>query len=69
MTYGLRGISYFKLTIQGPGRDLHSGVFGNMVHEPMTDLIHIMGSLVSTEGKILIKGVDELVAPLTDEEK
>lgn len=28
-----RGITYYKVTVSGPGRDLHSGVFGNMVHE------------------------------------
>lgn len=39
LTYGLRGIAYFKITVQGPAKDLHSGVFGATVHEPMTDLI------------------------------
>lgn len=28
LTYGLRGVSYFHLEIRGPGKDLHSGVFG-----------------------------------------
>lgn len=28
ITYGLRGLSYFKINVSGPGRDLHSGVFG-----------------------------------------
>ena len=35
----------------------------------MTDLIGIMGSLVDTKGKILIAGVNDTVAPLTDEEQ
>lgn len=39
LTYGLRGINYYEIRISGPGRDLHSGVFGGTVHEPMTDLI------------------------------
>jgi Cys-Gly metallodipeptidase DUG1 len=69
LTYGLRGISYFKVNITGPARDLHSGVFGNTVHEPMTDLIHLMSKLVSPRGDILIPGIADLVAPLTDEEK
>ena len=38
-------------------------------HEAMTDLIGIMGSLVDTKGKILIAGVNDTVAPLTDEEQ
>lgn len=53
----------------GPGQDLHSGVFGGATQEPMTDLVRVMASLVDTNGKILIPGVNELVAPLTAEEK
>ncbi|KAG8824080.1 hypothetical protein FRC19_002621 [Serendipita sp. 401] len=69
LTYGLRGICYYKATVTGPARDLHSGVFGRMVHEPMTDLIHIMSKLVTPQGDILIPGINDLVAPLTDEER
>lgn len=69
LTYGLRGICYYKLTITGPGRDLHSGVFGRMVHEPMTDLIQVMSKLVTPQGDILVPGINDLVAPLTDEER
>ncbi|KAF8309686.1 CNDP dipeptidase [Clavulina sp. PMI_390] len=69
LTYGLRGLSYYKVSITGPGRDLHSGVFGNMVHEPMTDLFLLMSKLVTPTGQILVPGLDELVAPLTEEEK
>ncbi|RDX40895.1 Zn-dependent exopeptidase, partial [Lentinus brumalis] len=61
LTYGLRGLVYFKLTISGPARDLHSGVFGCMVHEPMTDLINIMGKLVTPDGTILVPGVEDMV--------
>lgn len=69
LTYGLRGIVYVKVTVQGPAKDLHSGVFGGMVHEPMTDLVLLMGKLVDVRGKILITGVDEMVAPPEEEEK
>ncbi|EJD05311.1 CNDP dipeptidase [Fomitiporia mediterranea MF3/22] len=69
LTYGLRGICYYKLTISGPARDLHSGAFGRTVHEPMTDLIAVLGKLVAPNGDILIPGVNELVAPLTQEER
>lgn len=68
LTHGLRGITYFHLKIAGPGADLHSGVFGGVVHEPMTDLFHIMSRLVTPQSEILVPGVNELVAPLTDEE-
>lgn len=69
VTYGLRGVSYYNLSVKGPGKDLHSGVFGGTVHEPMTDLVKLMASLVEPNGKILIPGIYEQVAPLTDEEK
>ncbi|KAJ7927762.1 hypothetical protein B0H13DRAFT_2265409, partial [Mycena leptocephala] len=44
-----------------PGRDLHSGVFGHTVHEPMTDLISSMSRLVDSVGNILVPGVDDRV--------
>jgi len=69
LTYGLRGLTYFKMTVSGPGRDLHSGVFGRTVHEPMTDLISLMNRLVDGQGKILIPGVDEMVEGPTDHER
>lgn len=69
VAYGLRGLAYFEVSIKGPGADLHSGVFGGMVHEPMTDLVAVLGRLVTPDGKILVPGINENVAPLTDEEK
>jgi len=69
LTYGLRGLSYYKVTVSGPTRDLHSGVFGRTVHEPMTDLISLLGTLVTPDGNILIKGVDEMVPEPDEEEK
>lgn len=64
-----RGICYFEIIVHGPSRDLHSGVFGGTVHEPMTDLIQLMSKLVTSSGEILIPGVMDSVAPLTEKEK
>ncbi|GAA5946373.1 hypothetical protein JCM3775_004771 [Rhodotorula graminis] len=69
LTYGLRGLSYFSCSISGPGADLHSGVFGAVVHEPMTDLFALFSKLVTPQGEILIPGINEKVAPLTAEER
>jgi Cys-Gly metallodipeptidase DUG1 len=69
LTYGLRGCNYYSVTVSGPGQDLHSGVFGGTAQEPMTDLVRIMGSLVDTNGQILINGIMDDVAPLTDDER
>lgn len=68
LTYGLRGCNYYQIIIEGPAADLHSGVFGGTIHEPMTDLIKVMSSLVKSNGEILIPGIAEMVAPVTDEE-
>ncbi|KAL0097890.1 hypothetical protein J3Q64DRAFT_1807684 [Phycomyces blakesleeanus] len=69
LTYGLRGVSYFHLTVEGPKADLHSGVFGATIHEPMTDLFAIMSQLVEPNGRLLIPGIYDLVRPLTDVEE
>jgi len=69
LTYGLRGCSYYSIEVTGPGQDLHSGVYGGTVHEPMTDLVNLLGTLVDNKGKILIEGLYDLVAPLTEEEQ
>ena len=69
LTYGLRGCNYYSVEIKGPGQDLHSGVFGGTAQEPMTDLMRVLAALVDTEGKILIPGMKDLVAPVTEEEK
>ncbi|KAF6059931.1 Cys-Gly metallodipeptidase DUG1 [Candida albicans] len=68
LTYGLRGCNYYQIIIEGPGADLHSGIFGGIIAEPMTDLIKVMSTLVDGSGKILIPGVYDMVAPLTDKE-
>lgn len=70
ITYGLRGIAYFEITVQCAEQDLHSGVMGGTVHEAMTDLVHLMASLVEPgTGKILIDGIMDGVAPVTDKER
>ncbi|KAJ8411546.1 hypothetical protein AAFF_G00163540 [Aldrovandia affinis] len=69
LTYGTRGSSYFFVEVEGPKIDLHSGVFGGSIQEPMTDLIALLGSLLDHTGKVLVPGLNEAVAPLTEEER
>lgn len=52
ITYGLRGITYFYLTVEGTTKDLHSGVFGGTVHEPMIDCVR------NVEQALLLPGVN-----------
>ncbi|SCU88070.1 LANO_0D01002g1_1 [Lachancea nothofagi CBS 11611] len=68
LTYGLRGCNYYQITVEGPGADLHSGIFGGVIAEPMIDLVKVFSSLVDSQGRILIDGIDEMVAPVTEKE-
>lgn len=68
LTYGLRGINYFKLTIEHPGVQLHSGMFGGCVYEPMTDLVILLSKLVDSQGNILIPGINGLVEDVSEAE-
>ncbi|XP_043223369.1 cytosolic non-specific dipeptidase-like isoform X1 [Amphibalanus amphitrite] len=69
ITYGLRGVCYFFIEVQCAKQDLHSGIFGGTVHEAMSDLMYMMNTLVDAEGRILVDGLKEQVAPLTPEER
>ena len=69
LTYGTRGVLYYGLAISGPGQDLHSGMFGGAMQEPMVDLVRILGSLVDSTGNIQIPQLMDMVTPLTDAEK
>lgn len=69
LTYGLRGIAYFFIEIECAVKDLHSGVYGGSVHEAMTDLTHLFSRLIDNQGKILITGIMDDVAPMTPEEE
>ncbi|CAD6193058.1 unnamed protein product [Caenorhabditis auriculariae] len=69
LTYGLRGISYYHLTVTGASQDLHSGIAGGTLPEALNDLIWLMSQLVDGKGKILVPGLQEMIAPLTDEER
>ena len=55
--------------VTGPARDLHSGVFGGTVHEPMTDLVALLGKLVTPDGTILVPGVSDMVSAAGSEER
>ena len=68
LTYGLRGLAYFTVSVQCCEQDLHSGVLGGTVHEAMTDLVQLMSSMIDSSGKILVPGIMDDVAPVTPEE-
>ncbi|KAF7988663.1 hypothetical protein HCN44_001236 [Aphidius gifuensis] len=68
ITYGLRGLCYFHIEVCCAKADLHSGTFGGTVHEAMADLIYLMNTLTDNNGKILVDGIYDSVAEITDAE-
>lgn len=69
LTYGLRGLCYFFLEIEGGTKDLHSGVFGGAVREPMNDLVWLLSQLQDADGVILIPGINDDVVEETNDEQ
>lgn len=69
LTYGLRGMTYYAVTVECSKQDLHSGVFGGTVHEAMTDLVQIMSSFVDSQSRITVEGIMDQVDPVTAEEE
>lgn len=70
VTYGLRGLAYFEIRVQGPNRDLHSGVYGGGVENPALALAVILASLRDpATGRILVPGFYDDVQPLADWER
>ena len=63
---GLRGLSYHEVEVTGPNRDLHSGVYGGAVVNPINALCQMIASLHDEQGHITIPGfyddVDDLSA-------
>ena len=69
ITYGLRGICYFELLLDGPSQDLHSGAFGGSVTNPANALSKMLSALIDDQGVIQIPGFYDDVLPLTELER
>jgi acetylornithine deacetylase/succinyl-diaminopimelate desuccinylase-like protein len=69
LTYALRGIAALEITLHGPSRDLHSGIFGGSVDNPAMALCQLLAKLRDKNGRITIPGFYDDVAPLSAYEK
>lgn len=69
ITTGLRGLSYVEVEITGPNRDLHSGLYGGAVANPINILTKIIASLHDDDNKITIPGFYDGVEELSDTER
>ena len=69
ITTGLRGLSYVEVQVQGPNRDLHSGLYGGAVANPINILAKMIAALHDENNHITIPGFYDKVENLTDEER
>ncbi|MDR2854386.1 MAG: dipeptidase [Prevotellaceae bacterium] len=54
ITTGLRGLAYWEIEVSSASHDLHSGLFGGAVANPINELTKILAQLIGNEGKILV---------------
>ncbi len=69
ITYALRGLAYFELRVYGPEHDLHSGVYGGVVHNPANALSELIADMHDAQGRVTLPGFYDKVRPLSDEER
>ncbi|HSH50793.1 MAG TPA: dipeptidase [Bacteroidales bacterium] len=69
ITTGLRGLAYWEVEVTGPNRDLHSGLFGGAVANPINVLAKMISDMVDENGHITIPGFYDDVLEVSDEER
>jgi acetylornithine deacetylase/succinyl-diaminopimelate desuccinylase-like protein len=69
ITMGLRGIAAFEVRVHGPNTDLHSGMFGGMVLNPLHALVKLLTSLHNEDGSIAVPGFYDGATTPSDEDR
>jgi acetylornithine deacetylase/succinyl-diaminopimelate desuccinylase-like protein len=69
LAYGLRGMAALELKVTGPKVDLHSGLFGGAVANPITALAQLLATLHNGRGRVAVRGFYNHVAPIADWER
>ncbi|KAF8158262.1 hypothetical protein B0H34DRAFT_657084 [Crassisporium funariophilum] len=69
ITYGLRGVVHCALEISSDRPDLHSGIEGGAVAEPMVDMVRLLATLIDGNRVVQIPGFYDRVRPQTEGEK
>ena len=69
ITVGLRGLSYLEVEITGPNKDLHSGVYGGAVANPINILTKLIAEMHDEDGRITIPGFYDDVIEYSDKER
>lgn len=69
VTTGLRGLSYVEVEVTGPNRDLHSGLYGGAVPNPINVLCKMIGDLIDDKGHITVDGFYDNVLIVSDADR
>ena len=69
ITTGLRGLAYWQIELSSGNRDLHSGIFGGAVANPINELTKILAKLIDEQGRISIPGFYDQVEEVTQAER
>jgi len=69
LSYALRGVTALEIKVTGPKMDLHSGIYGGAVQNPITALAQLLATLHDREGLVAIPGFYDRVKPLEQWER
>lgn len=69
ITVGLRGLSYIEVSVTGPNKDLHSGIFGGAVANPANVLAKLISDLLDENGHVTVPGFYDDVVEIPQEER
>ncbi len=69
LNFGVRGVLSFSLHARGANHDLHSGNWGGVAPNPLWTLVHLLSTMKSPQGEVLIDGFYDQVQPLTPLER
>ncbi len=69
ITYALRGLAYFEVRIDGPDHDLHSGIYGGVVHNPAQALCELIAGMHDEDGAVTLPGFYDRVRKIDGDER
>ncbi|MFC5450145.1 dipeptidase [Paenibacillus aestuarii] len=69
LMYGLRGLAAFEITVEGANSDLHSGLFGGAVQNPIHALTKLLSSFHDENGHVAVEGFYDRVIELSEKER
>src|SRR5699024_4504992 len=67
--YGLKGFTGIEINVTGPDHDLHSGMYGGAVRNPVMALNHILASMKNEDEEVTVEGFYDGVEPLSTDER